>query len=214
MLQKAALGPARPGPSLEAASRRLEARGRWNETQNFRIRTLAAVHQLLAEIIAIGVVDGRVGPAPAAVTVSAAIIRAAEQGSGRQTANDGRASPAAIPTASVPAASVPASSAAMPTAAVEAAAMEAAAPAMKPATVEAASASVQASSGRGRFSRAEKGSHKGQSGQTRYGRSGYGVSHRGELQSFRVQRRKAGKVPFLGAVRAAPGNPLREALSA
>ena len=95
---------------------------------------------------------------------------------------------------------------------VEAAAMETTAAAVEAADMAAAASNMHAS-GRSRFICCEKRSHQGQRGQTRYGRSRYGVSHRGELQSFRVQRRKAEKVPRIGAVRAAPGDPrpLREA---
>jgi hypothetical protein len=85
---------------------------------------------------------------------------------------------------------------------------------MEAAHMPAASSNMHAS-GRSRLSCSDKRSHQGQSGQTRYGRSGYGVSHRGELQSFRGQRRKAEKVPFPRRRSGRrPEMPLGEALSA
>ena len=78
---------------------------------------LAAVHRLLADIIAVGVIDRRVGRTPAVSITVAVGIRRREQRASSQTANDGRTCPtAAAPAVPVPAATVPTASAAMPTA--------------------------------------------------------------------------------------------------
>ena len=134
--------------------------------------SLAAVYELLADIVAIGVID-RLRRTASAVTVAIPPYRhnrrrrATRRLLSRQRP-PGRPSrlqpPPCHPSAAMPAA------AAMPTAAVEAAAMEAAA-AVEAAAVEAtaatvAAAAVQAGS-RGRFSRGEKRSHERECGQAR-----------------------------------------------
>jgi hypothetical protein len=80
--------------------------------------------------------------------------------------------------------------------------------------VKAAASAVKAARSHSRFGRGDKGSHQGQRRQANYGRLGQGVSHRSELQSFRVQRRKAKKVPFsAGSVQHPKLEPLSEAFS-
>ena len=107
--------------------------------------SLAAVHQLLAEIIAVGVIHRRVGRATA-VTVTAVGVGRREQRACGQPANDGRTSPtSAMPTPAMPAAAVPA--AAVPAASVEAAAMEAAA--MEAAAMESPSTAAVAAAAAG-----------------------------------------------------------------
>ena len=155
-----------------------------------RGRSLAA-HPLLAEVIAVGVINWRSAPAIPAISVPVTVsVGRCEQRTRGQSADDSRAAPpppaAAMPAAAMPAATVPA--AAMPAAAMPATAVETAA--MK-------TTAMKAATGGGRLGCSDKRSHQGQSGQTRYRRSGYCVSHRDELQSFGVQLRKAEKVPFL-----------------
>ena len=122
-------------PGADRRSRNLPAAGRlsrrpgrfaalYGRPHADRGCSLAAVHRLLADIVAVGVIDRRVGRAPA-IAITAIGIGRREQSSGCQAANDSRPGPtAAAPASAMPAAAVPA--AAVPAATVPAAAMKAA----------------------------------------------------------------------------------------
>ena len=122
---------------------------------------LAGPDQLLADIIAVGVVHRLIGGASVAIVAVAVRIRRREQRARGQTADDRRACPAAMPTAACQPPPLPCRQ----RRAIRAAAMEAAAPVKCGAR------------GRRRFNRGERGSSQGQSRHAGDDRLGYGVSH-------------------------------------
>ena len=145
-------------PRADRGSRNLPAAGRlsrrpgrfaalYGRAYADRGCSLAGVDQLLAKVVAIGVIHRLIGRAAAVAAIAVGSIAVAigigrrEQRSGRQTADDSRA----CPTAAAPAAPVPA--AAVPAAAVEAAAMEAAA--VEAASVEAAASVAETAAAAG-----------------------------------------------------------------
>ncbi len=171
MVHSAALGQedcrARNLPAagwLNAASRTFCA-STWAVSRGSRLCAGSWPPAAPADIIAIGVIDRRVGGAPAVSIPIAVRVWRREQCAGRQAADDSRTCPtAAAPAIPVPAATVPTTSAAMPTAAMPTAA------AVKVTSVEAAKAMEAAPLPHGqgpccggRFSRGQKRSHKGQS---------------------------------------------------